>query len=531
MADERILENIKKLRSLGMPNNEIIDNLVNIGLSKEESKKLVLNTDKETPKSELQEKINNIKENKQKTKSPKKSKEKEEIPNDFFNSETGEIIDTPIDDNDDELSELKNLSKNKNEEEINFDIDLKSKLQDDENNIYKKYEDINQEDLYKKYTKPTVNIQNNSNGNQDIWQKGLATTINSKLTELENKQKSIEINIKSKIESEIQKTTQFQEKVNKDIIKMINNIVNSEVGKINTKVITEMAKLKIAEAKINSKIQIIDKDKNNVKELTNEFESLKNDLKTNILETKKRTDSITTGTEENITKILTTMTVKLNEKIKEINSTLALQSKITEGLVKNTQNSIGTEIKKLNNFQKDIKQQIDPKRLYDKINELDDFKSKLSNRYQERFEKVKNEFLQKAKIAIKNEVEEDLSEINKVKREIVAKTDPEKINKKLIELKNMEEELTSAIDTKIEQSLKIYEASIATEFKNKMTEIENYKTNLEKSVDLQKTLENKIKEIDRFKKQFIAVIDENIEKMNQNMSVVMQKKKDEKLEN
>jgi len=531
MADERILENIKKLKSLGMPDNEIVDNLINIGLSKEESEKLVSNSNTdEKPKSELQEKINNIKEKKQTTKNKtKKVDEKKEIPDDFFSDESGEVIDTPMEDAEDdfseteELSELKNISKDK-DEKIDFDLDLKSKIKEDENDIYKKYEDINQDDLYKKYTTPTVNNNDENDGDKNVWQKGLATTINSKLTELENKQKQIEAEIKAKIDSEISKTSQFQERAHKDIIKMINNVVNSEVEKINTKVITEMAKLKIIEAKINSKIQIIDKDKNNVKELTGEFETLKEDLKHNILETKKRTDLITTGTEENITKILTTMTVKLNEKIKEINSTLSLQSKITEGLIKNTQNAIGTEIKKLNDFQKDIKTQIDPKRIYDKINELEDFKIKLSNRYEERFEKVKNEFLQKAKVAIKSEVEEDLSEINKIKHEIVEKTDPERIEKKLIELKKIEEDLVNTIDQKIEQSLKIYEASITTEFKGKMNEIDTYKSNLEKSVELQKTLEDKIKEIDRFKKQFIAVIDENIEKMNQNMSVVMKKK-------
>jgi hypothetical protein len=60
-----------------------------------------------------------------------------------------------------------------------------------DNKEQKKYENIDQEDLYKKYTTPTVNNDDN-NGDQNVWQSGLATTINSKLTELENKQKQIE---------------------------------------------------------------------------------------------------------------------------------------------------------------------------------------------------------------------------------------------------------------------------------------------------------------------------------------------------
>jgi hypothetical protein len=302
-------------------------------------------------------------------------------------------------------------------------------------------------------------------------------------------------------------------------------MVSDEIDKVNTKIITEIAKLKVVEAKINSKVQTIDQDKNKILELSKDFEVLKKDLKDNILETKKRTDSIISGTEENITKILTTMTVKLNEKIKEINSTLALQSKITEGLVKNTQTTIVTEIKKLNQFQNDIKEQIDPKRIYDKINELEDYKIKLAHRYEERFEKVKVEFLQKAKIAIKTEMENELKDLNKIKTEIVSKTDPAIIQKRLEELRVLEEDVINSVDTKIEQSLKIYQASMTKEFKDKMIEIDNYKNNLEKSKDLQRELEEKLKEIERFKKQFIAVIDENIEKMNQNMNLLLQQKK------
>lgn len=541
MSDERIIENIRKLKSLGMPNNEIIDNLVNIGLSKEESEKLVLtsNEEKKEEKSELQEKIKEIKENPKKKdttqkKTTTKKPEKEEIPDDFFTEESGDIIDDSIsddlDDNFDiattkELNSLKNISSKKKEnEEIDFTIDLKSNIKE-ESELYKKYEAEAQDDLYKKYTQITTEPSSTNVNTEEVWQKGLVTTINSKLTELENKQKAIEDLLKLKIDNEVDNIKKFQETTKKEITLNTGKIISGEFDKLNTKIITEMAKLKIVEAKTNNKLQAIDQDKNKILELSKDFEALKKDLKDNILETKKRTDSIISGTEENITKIITTMNVKLNEKIKEINSTLALQSKITEGLVKNTQTTIVTEIKKLNQFQNDIKAQIDPKRIYDKINELEDYKIKLAHRYEERFEKVKNEFLQKAKLAIKVEIENELKELKTIKAEIVSKTDPAKIEKKLEELRKLEEDVINSVDTKIEQSLKIYQASITKEFKDKMVEIENYKNSLEKSKDLQRDLEDKLKEIDRFKKQFIAVIDENIEKMNQNMNILLQQKK------
>lgn len=535
MSDERILENIKKLKALGMPDDEIIDNLVNIGLSKEESEKLVKEKKEKTEeKSELKEKIENIK-NKSKTeKKDKKVTEKEEIPDDFFSDESGEVIDTPIseeteDQEEDyslkdqdknysskELDSLKEISsRNKEDEELNFDVNINK-------------EEFPKEDLYKKYSSEQKNAKDNKVDESDIiWQKGLLTTINSKLTELDRKQRDIESTLKLKIESEFERVSEHQEDAKKETSSLINKLISSESEKLNAKVITEIAKLKVIEAKINNKLQTIDENKNKMEDIKKEFDVIKIDLKNLIQDTKKKTETIVSETENNFTKIVTTTTVKLNEKMKEINSTLALQSKITEGLVKNTQNTISNEMKKLNNFQKEVKSQIDPKRIYDKLKEIEDYKITLANRYEERFEKVKVEFLQKAKVAIKNEVEKDLKDLEVLKKDIAEKTDPEKIKKRLDELRKLEEEVIESVDTKIQGSLKIYEASMTKEFKDKMTEIDNYKESLKKSLYLQKDIEEKIKEIDKFKRQFIAVIDENIEKMNQNMSVVLKQKRNE----
>lgn len=533
MADNRILENIKKLKALGMPDNEIIDNLIKIGLSKEESEKLVLE-DKPKEKNTIDKKKEKIESEKKDTKDKEKTKEqedvkddiktttskKEEIPDDFFSSDSGTIIDDSIQDS---KNEKENLI-----EDIKEDLFLKDKKDQDtlDINVDFKNKDLynNSDDLYNKYTSENTEIENNTS-NDDVWKKGFITIINSKLTELETKQKNIEKEISTTVKEEVEKIKEFHDKTRKEITTMINNILSNEMQKTNTKIITELAKFKVAEAKLNSKVEKIEEDKNKIQEIITDFGKFKKDFKENLITTKKKTDALVEDTQENISKIVTTISTKLNEKIKEINSTLSLQSKITEGLVKNTKSTLITEIKKLNDFKENVEKQIDPKRIYNKVNELEDFKIKLSNRYQERFEKVKNEFLQKAKLAINQDVQEELKELKTIKKEIVEKTDPERIEKKLKELKEFEEELAESIDTKIEKSLKIYQASITSEFKNKMTEIEDYKKYLEKNIELQKTLEYKIKEIDNFKKQFIAVIDENIEKMNRNMSLLMQAKK------
>jgi polyhydroxyalkanoate synthesis regulator phasin len=534
MADNRILENIKKLKALGMPDNEIIDNLIKIGLSKEESEKLVLEDKKDIKPKEnnIEKKENNKveetidkkeKSNNNKEEKIKEKPAKEEIPDDFFTSKSGTVIDDSInnidkekDDKKESIEDLKEdlfLKDKKEQDTLDLNVDFKNKdLYDDSN------------DLYNKYTSENVDLEND-NSSDDVWKKGFITIINSKLTELETKQKNIEKEISTTVKEEVNKIKEFHDKTKTEITKMINSILSEEMQKANTKIITELAKFKVAEAKLNSKVERIEEDKNKVQEIISSFDEIRKDFKVNLITTKKKTDALVEDTQENISKIVTTISTKLNEKIKEINSTLSLQSKITEGLVKNTKSTLITEIKKLNDFKENVEKQIDPKRIYDKVNELEDFKIKLANRYQERFEKVKNEFLQKAKLAINQEVENDLKELKTIKKEVVEKTDPERIDKKLKDLKIFEEELAESIDTKIEKSLKIYQASITSEFKNKMTEVEEFKKYLEKNVELQKTLEYKIKEVENFKKQFIAVIDENIEKMNRNMSLLMQVKK------
>ena len=773
MADERIIENINKLKALGMNDKDIIDSLVNIGLSKEESEELVLSKEKETEldkkvndkKEKISDKKQDVVEKKEEVKKPEvKEEKKDEIPDDFFSSKDDstknelnklkEISDSKKDDfdfsinlNDDYIPKTKDLDK---ENEIELETDdnyIKDTLFEEkpiENNINKEVKQSYKEDSF---------VNNDDSGNDGLWQKGLLTTINSKLIELESKQKEIEDSLKRKIETEVVKLETFQENTRDEIKKSVKNIISQEVSELNKKIITDLAKFKVTESKINSKIQSIDDNKEKLENTVNSYESIKNDLKQNVIENKEKIDSIITKAEQNITKTMTTMTIKLNqkvkefdglisqqsqkndalvsktqdniskivstisgklnEKVKEINNTLSLQTKITEGLVKTTQNNVNNEIKKLNefqkelvskidlkkiterlleldkykeqlakryderfdvvkqeflqkarvsiksevdtniseirdikkfvsertnpkildeklsefektasermrsvfneisqekikeikeytesidknkedaineinehikelekskddyhknrklqreidekvrdleekyakqerltanlvdetegkineqikkldNFQKSVVSKIDPKRIYETINEIEEFKVKIAKRFEDKFSDVKQEFLQKARISITSVVKESLDELETVKKEIVEKTDPEIIEKKLSELENFEQGILDSIDSKVMEAIKIYQASLTAQFKEKMDDVEKYKKTLEKTVGLQMRVEDQVKEIEMFKKQFIAVIDENIEKINKNMQMLASYKK------
>ncbi len=516
IADDRVVENIKKLQQLGMSREEIMENLVRMGLTKESAELI----------KKAEEEINKEKGIETGTALPKKEdlkiENRTEIPDDFFGNDDisiNEKMDTP--DNDlfpEEVNVSKGLEMNKLE-------DLKT------DELTNKNIGIDNLDY-----KPDLDFKGAIAEDVNIWQKGIITTINMKLTELENKQKVLEENIKTKIDEskikienivtdQINKLNSVQNSSRQLLLSKINTDVNNEIEKTNIKVATELAKLKMIESKIGNDLTKLEVDKNAIIKLSTALEARNNELKEILELTKKQNDLLTQKVDEDISKIVTSLTIKLNVKIKEINDTLALQSRITEGLVKNTQNSIETQVKKLNEYTDGLKKTINPKQIYDKLAELDTFKTQLANRYDERFEKVKIEFLEKAKDAMKNEITTELQEIKNVRDTIVKKTDPEIINKKLDELKIFEENLLSSVDEKISQSLKIYESSLTQEFKEKIKEIDKTKKTIENDYSKIGSLQEKMDELAKFKEQFIAVIDKNIEVMNQNMQVLNERVK------
>lgn len=536
IPDPRIIENIKKLKSLGMSDKEIKDNLLKMGLSEKDCDDLLNSDSKKEEPLKLDQSgskeisVSNPEEKKVTVASAFK---KEEIPSDFFNSDSDEISDLKqgvkeLSDQEKEDSKKEKIKKKETEEELpditkDLDLDLLDRKDKEEKEdliseeVYDKFnekiEDLQKKEDTKKITKPTI-APIDIKGNQNIWETGLATTINTKLSEIESKQEKIEEYLKSKIDQELIKYKKIQETNKQLLVSKLTDMISQQEQAANIQITKQLAMIKIEQAKLNKKIEEINSGKSELQKTINNVNELGEQLEGN-----------SKIIQDNINKLTITTTTKINVKLKEINDILALQSRITQGLIKNTQSAINTEVKKLNEFKEKISSQINPKELYDKLSELESFKQKLANRYEDRFEGVKREFLVKAKEAYKNDIDKQFLELNNLKNTIVSKTDPEIISKKIDELVDFKKTLLESIDEKISGALNIYESAITQEIKGKIRTVDEVKEKVESEIKKIQIAEDKINEIDKFKEQFIAVIDKNIEKMNQTMKIIENKMK------
>jgi hypothetical protein len=550
IADQRVIENIKKLKELGMSKNEIKENLTKMGLSDKDCEELILkaaNKDKTNNEdSKLKtEKVIKIEDNK--TESKNIEKPKNELPKDLFkenNINLNKIDDKKLSENkifssenidiskELKIEELEDLAKDENislfskeietsENKIKNTVKDKPKIKEEidsdflkqlENSYSKEATNIKKESTKENISKNNFDFNVNSNNN--IWQTGLVSTINSKLTDIENKQKQVESYLKDKIDNEINKYSKIQKTNQQLLIHQVNESISQEVVKIQQSSTRQLIQVKIEQAKLNKKTSEIKSGKQEIEEALKEF----NKTKENLLEDN-------TKVQDEIKKLSATTSVKLNAKMKQINEILTLQSRISQGLIKNTQQAINTKITELSDFKNTINSQIDPHKLYEKLNEIEKFKEQLASRYENRFENVKTEFLKKAQVAFKNELHKELTDIKKVRDDIANKTDPEIINKKIEELEIFEKHLLNNIDEKISQSLKIYESGINQEFKNKISRLDDYYSKVENLIKKIENSQETLKEINNFKDQFIAIIDKNIEKMNSKMTLIDDKLK------
>ena len=495
IPDPRIIDNIKKLKELGMSETDIKDNLVKMGLSPTDCDELIATAfDRVKPAPKIEEKIT-VESAKPE---PKVAEKKEEKIN------SSELPDNLFDENLD-ISSLKEeepiIDTTKDIPDITKGLDIAVL----EEPIATKSAEV----ISKITTTPLPET------NRDIWGSGLATTINTKLNEIDLKQTKMEEFLKLRISEEIDKYKKIQETSKQLLLSKINETVVEQTHDINAQLTKQLAQLKVEQVKLNKKADEIESGKKEIDDLIKKLQTFQSQMIEN--------NNIS---QENINKIIATTTVKLNAKIKEINDILALQSRITQGLVKNTQTAITDEIKKLNDFKEDINKKINPQQLYDKLNQLETFKQQLASRYEARFENIKTEFFVKAREAFKEEINQELKEVNAVKDTIVAKTDPELISKKIEELDAFQTHLLSAIDGKISQSLKIYESAINQELKEKSNKADEEMKKIENAIVTLDIAKEKINELNMFKDQFIAIIDKNIEKMNNTSSLIERKIKE-----
>lgn len=511
IQDPRIIENIKKLKELGMSDKDLKDNLVKMGLSPEDCDKLIAISNEENKKATTN--------NEPKTTSEPKKTEAEELPKNLFKDDhkvepIKEEVPFSIKDDDSEIPDLTAGLDidllDKNDLKLSFETPTISK-EEDINFTEPKSKDIN---VTKNTDLNKINVSNivdstssetlkELDAHSNIWGSGLATTLNARLNEIDEKQEKFEKLLKKKMEEEVNKFKQIQETSKQLLAQKIDAELATRTSKVNAQLTKQLALIKVELIKINKKSDQMTTGREEVEELIK-----------NLKEIQKQVIDNNNKSQENINKMVLSTSVKLNTKIKEINDILALQSKITQGLIKNTQNAITNEIKKLNKFKEELENKINPQQMYDKLNQLENFKQQLANRYETRFENVKKQFLVKARDAFKEEIETQLKELKNIRDTIVSKTDPKLISDKLEELEGFQNHLISAIDEKISQSLKIYQSAMTQDIASKAKSIDEEIIKVENAISRLGEAEEKVKELNQFKDQFIAIIDKNIEKMN-----------------
>lgn len=538
IQDPRIIENIKKLRELGMSDKDIKDNLIKMNLSPSDCEELLAaasgtvvpeKTEDETPKE---------KENKPKEKTSKiPGSEKKEIPK---SEDTEKILDavaelpdnlfddenptTPLEENNffinSEETELPDITKGLDLDKLNntnINIDEEPVMEEEKEEAPKPIKKrtasmIKSIDLDKLNpdklldTKPSEELKS-LDSSANLWSSGIATTINSRLNEIDSKQEEFEELVKKRISEELDKLKKIQETSKQLLIQRIDEQLTEKTTAVSAQLTKQLAQIKVELIKINKKSEQMSTGKQEVEELIKNLQA----IQAQVIENNNKS-------QENINKMIISTTTKLNTKMKEINDILALQSKITQGLIKNTQSTVVEEVKKLEAFKTELEGKINPQQMYDKLNQLETFKQQLSNRYETIFENIKKEFLLKAKDAFKEEIETQLKEMKNLKETIVAKTDPKLISDKIEELDSFQNQLIAAIDEKISQSFKIYQAGVNQEMTNKSKALDEEVNKMENAMLKLLDAEEKMNDLDKFKEQFIAIIDKNIEKMNQTYS-------------
>ena len=393
IQDPRIIDNIKKLKELGMSDKDIKDNLIKMNLAPQDCDELISAASATTENKELpKEQKTQEKETKKKEKTQKEEPavietqktETKELPDNLFDegNNIGALKEEIPFSIKDDFSEIPDITKGLDIDQLsNTHIDFnneettpiakpeepkKSKTKDIIKSI-----DLDKIEAAKLIDSKPSDTLKELDANANLWGSGLATTLNARLNEIDEKQAQFEQLLKRKIDDEVTKFKKIQDTSKQLLIQKIDEELTNRTTNINSQLTKQLAQIKIELIKINQKSDQMTSGKQEVEDL---IKNLQN-IQTQVIENNNKS-------QENINKMILSTSVKLNTKIKEINDILALQSKITQGLIKNTQTAISDEVKKLTAFKEDLEGKINPQQMYDKLNQLETFKQQLASRYE-----------------------------------------------------------------------------------------------------------------------------------------------------
>ena len=313
-------------------------------------------------------------------------------------------------------------------------------------------------------SQPTQNIEK-------LWERGILATVDSKLEEM----KDLNDGIKSVISSEIQKETSKEMQKLKMVMDSQRSLmvekINAELGK-KTKEVQETI---ISQTKNLSKMNELSMDNINKLEAlrkTNEtlFAMIDDKLK-ELEKTKSRLisemNSELISAKSQVEEFITDAETKRHEIDARINRTLELESKITEGLLKDAE-------QKIENLSIEKSDELD-KEVHKKIVQLDD---------------------------------------------MIKQVNPEGIQRKINELRSLEERLSEDSKKQVEQLFYSFTPKMEKELKLKLAEVDVIAEKKAKEIDKLKgeidleAIDATMDELDVFKKQFVDTVRKSVSEFN-----------------
>ncbi len=322
-----------------------------------------------------------------------------------------------------------------------------------------------------------------------LWEKGILATVDARLGEMERLKKEIDAIIDKKVqeatEKEVKKIKALMDaqktllinKVDtslaqrtKEITDVIDNRIN-ELKRVSKLTEDSLAGLEAQKKSHGQLIASIDEKSASLEKLKSDLIS---DMNASLIESQSKIESFLKESEK-----------KRAETDARINRTLQLESKITEGLLTDAQQKIdkmaleksdelALEVSTTMKEMKEIRDQIDPKLLLSKVNELNELKSKLI-------------------------------ELNKVQ---LGKMDQFKIDAKKFnraELDVFKKEAKLHLDGLFNSQM----ASWTKELRQKEKEVDE----LKEQIDLER-ISATMQDLDVFKQQFIKTIEKNVAEFN-----------------
>ena len=465
---DTLVSSIKKLLSLNVADEEIIANLEEVGIKKEEAKILL-----------------------------KEAKVQSSIK---------------------EINEIKEEIKEKPKKEVKKEV----------------IEEMNS--IEKPEPKPLVKSKTKLHaGEKEVWEKGILSVVNERLDEIEgirdNINETIDLKVKEELAQESKKVKVLLESERELLTEKINSSLDKKVKEFSSELeakIDALKELKVSVSEESEEAEL--KEKVNEKVLA-EIKTKLAEIETSKIGLAKALKNEMEEIKNESKQFMFDSTKQLEELDGRVNKALELESKITESLV-NTAEKRVQEIalketekislqltKKLKLFE-ELTSKLNPKQTEENIKKLSaDFEVKISNIIRQKETEIDEVLQEKIKEIeeIKRKAEQD-SSAKKLEVQLNAKLEDFKrslqneIDESIQELENTKTELKKFIAVQLAESSENSEEKLNESFEERRKELESFQKKIIKNTNL-KELNQKVEELDVFKKHFIETIKSNLDEM------------------